>query len=78
MNRRKFIAATSAALALPAISFGANAPPVFPQRGYYLCFMRMPAFGLAVWREILDDAAADGANTIILWMAGAFRSKNPS
>lgn len=38
--------------------------------------MRMPTFGLAVWREILDDvAAADGANTIILWMAGAFRSR---
>jgi hypothetical protein len=36
--------------------------------------MRMPTFGLAVWKEILDDAAEDGANRIILWMGGAFRS----
>ena len=75
MNRRKFIAASAAALTLPAVGFGADTPPVFPQRGYYLCFMRMPTFGLDVWREILDGAAADGANTIILWMGGAFRSK---
>ena len=78
MNRRKFLATTTAAtavLALPMVGGGANAQPVFQQRGYYLCFMRMPTFGLAVWKEILDDAAADGANTIILWMGGAFRSK---
>lgn len=37
--------------------------------------MRMPTFGLAVWKEILDGAAADGANTVIIWMGGAFRSK---
>ena len=75
VNRRKFIAATSAALAWPAVSFSAEVPPIFQQRGYYLCFMRLPTFGLAVWKEILDGAAADGANTIILWMGGAFRSK---
>ncbi|HXT38450.1 MAG TPA: hypothetical protein VN887_00360 [Candidatus Angelobacter sp.] len=78
MNRRRFITTTTAAtsaLALPALSFGAQPRPVFAQRGYYLCFMRMPTFGLAVWQEILADAAADGANTIILWIAGAFRSK---
>ena len=78
MNRRNFLATTSgatAALTLPMVGFGADAKPVFQQRGYYLCFMRMPTFGLTVWKEILDDAAADGANTIILWMGGAFRSK---
>ena len=75
MNRREFIATASAALALPALSFSAEVRPSFQQRGYYLCFMRMPTFGLGVWREILDGAAADGANTIILWMGGAFRSK---
>jgi hypothetical protein len=78
MNRRRFIAASAAsaaALALPRRAVGAAAKPTLAQRGYYLCFMRMPTFGLAVWREILDDAAADGANTIILWMGGAFRSK---
>ncbi len=78
MNRRSFIAtsATGAlALAVPALGHGTESNPVFAQRGYYLCFMRMPTFGLTVWKEILDDASADGANTIILWIAGAFRSK---
>lgn len=28
------------------------AAAVFQHRGYYLCFMRMPTFGLKVWREI--------------------------
>ena len=85
-NRREFLQATtsagavlalggSGALASPASRRGAAGRPVFAQRGYYLCFMRMPTFGLAVWKEILDDAADDGANTIILWLGGAFRSK---
>src|SRR4051812_45623491 len=76
MNRRQFIVTTAAA------SFGASAgicaaatQPVFQQRGYYLCFMRMPTFGLVAWRDILDGVAEDGANMIILWVAGAFRSK---
>ncbi len=75
MNRREFITASAAALALPAVGLSAEARNIFRERGYYLCFMRMPTFGLDVWREILDGAAADGANTIILWMGGAFRSK---
>ena len=74
MNRRAFITATATALVVPAIGLGAAAEPVFQQRGYYLCLMRLPTFGLEVWREILDGAAADGANTVILWMGGAFRS----
>lgn len=52
----------------------AEPPPAFERRGYYLCFMRMPTFGLSAWQAILDGAAADGVNTVILWMAGAFRS----
>src|SRR5882672_4923242 len=75
MNRRAFIARTTAAISLPVLLSGAGPAPALEQRGYYLCFMRMPTFGLKVWREILDDAAEDGANTIILWMGGAFRSK---
>src|SRR5262245_16938840 len=75
MNRREFIVTTTTALAAPAIGFPAEGKPLFQQRGYYLCFMRMPTFGLSVWKEILDGAAADGANTIILWMGGGFRSK---
>jgi hypothetical protein len=73
MNRRTFIATTAAALAWPTLNFGAEATPVFQQRGYYLCFMRMPTVGLAVWKEILDGAADDEANTIILWMGNALR-----
>lgn len=80
MRRREFLAATAtsatALLALPASAVAAAPdPPIFRHRGYYLCFMRQPTFGLAVWREVLDDAAADGANVVILWMAGAFRSR---
>ena len=76
MNRRQFIAATTtAAFVAPGIGFGAESKPVFQQRGYYLCFMRMPTFGLQVWREILDAVAEDGGNTVILWMGGAFRSR---
>jgi hypothetical protein len=79
MRRRQFIASTSttvAALTLPAMGFGAvRETPIFIARGYYLCFMRMPTFGLRVWMEILDGAADDGANTVILWVAGAFRSQ---
>jgi hypothetical protein len=76
MNRRQFLATTAtAALAASGTSFGAGPNSCFPQRGYYLCFMRMPTFGLPVWREILDAASEDGANVIILWMGGAFRSK---
>ena len=78
MNRREFITTTVVATSTLAVSspgFGAEPKASFQQRGYYLCFMRMPTFGLAVWKEILDGAAEDGANTIILWMGGAFRSK---
>ncbi len=77
MNRRQFIAttATTTALAASGLGFGAESKPVFRQRGYYLCFMRMPTFGLPVWREILDAVAEDGGNTVILWMGGAFRSR---
>ncbi len=78
MNRRHFIAASATgalALAAPELAHAGEVKPVFQQRGYYLCFMRMPTFGFDVWKEILDDAATDRVNTIILWIAGAFRSK---
>ena len=54
MTRRDFLATSAAALAAPLAGVTAEAKPVFQQRGYYLCFMRMPTFGLPVWREILD------------------------
>lgn len=81
MNRREFISAGAALAASRCLTAAASVDPPgrksvsLPHRGYYLCFMRMPTFGLPVWKEILDAAATDGVNTIILWMAGAFRSK---
>ncbi len=78
MNRRHFVTTVATgvvALVQSELAHGAEPRHVFQQRGYYLCFMRMPTFGLPEWREILDDAASDGANTIILWLGGAFRSK---
>src|SRR4026207_2283021 len=52
---------------------GAESP--FAQRGYYMTFMRMPAFGLAEWKQIIDCIHEDGGNTLLLWTAGGFRSK---
>lgn len=46
-----------------------------PIRGYYFTLMRMPTFGLNVWKSIVDDVSEDGGNTIILWTAGGFRSR---
>jgi hypothetical protein len=53
---------------------GAHAAP-FATRGYYLTFMRMPTFGLDAWKKTVDAFHDDGANTLILWMAGGFRSR---
>jgi hypothetical protein len=75
MNRREFICTAAGALTAPAFGFAGESGSAFRQRGYYLCFMRMPTFGLLVWREILDAVAEDAGNTVILWMGGAFRSK---
>jgi len=47
----------------------------FALRGYYTTFMRMPTFGLPEWKQMIDCMSADGANTLVLWTAGAFRSK---
>lgn len=49
---------------------------VFAQRGYYFTFCRMPNYGLAEWKDILDCVHEDNGNTVILWMGGAFRSKS--
>lgn len=47
----------------------------FAQRGYYITFMRMPTYDLADWRRIVDGIHDDGGNTLLLWVAGAFRSE---
>ena len=46
----------------------------FIQRGYYITFMRMPTYDLADWKKIVDGIHDDGGNTLLLWVAGAFRS----
>jgi hypothetical protein len=47
----------------------------FVIRGYYTTFMRMPTFGLPEWKQMIDCMKEDGANFLILWTAGGFRSK---
>ena len=68
----KFLLVLYCAL-LVAISAKA-AEESLPIRGYYMTFMRMPAWGLPEWKQAVDCLAEDGANTLILWMAGGFRS----
>ncbi len=66
----------SLALLLLLITFTAQAASgPFATRGYYTTFMRMPTFGLPEWRQMIDCMKDDGANFLILWTAGAFRSK---
>ena len=61
-------------LALAGIGAEAVSDP-FALRGYYMTFMRMPTFGLREWQEMIDCIRADGGNTLLLWTAGAFRSR---
>src|SRR5438270_2815983 len=63
-----------AALPLPADGEKPEGP--FSQRGYYITFMRMPTYDLADWKQIVDGIHDDdGGNTLLLWVAGAFRSE---
>jgi len=47
----------------------------FAQRGYYVTFPRMPTYDLADWKRIVDGVRDDGGNTLVLWIAGGFRSR---
>jgi hypothetical protein len=60
-------------VAVPRSSAAPNEP--FSIRGYYVTFMRMPTFGLPEWKQMIDCMKEDRANTLILWTAGGFRSK---
>jgi hypothetical protein len=62
-----------ALLALPADEVKPDGP--FARRGYYITFMRMPTYDLADWRRVVDGIHDDGGNTLLLWVAGAFRSR---
>jgi hypothetical protein len=53
----------------------AKAEMPFKDRGYYVTFMRMPTYDLAAWKQIVDGIQDDGGNLLLLWMGGAFRSK---
>lgn len=71
-----------AATAVAAVALGLACAPLraaegeaFAQRGYYVTFMRMPTYGLAEWKRAIDALHDDGANLLLLWMGGAFRSK---
>lgn len=59
--------------AFAALSAHANEP--FALRGYYITFMRMPTMGLVEWKAAVDCIREDGGNTLILWVAGGFRSE---
>jgi hypothetical protein len=78
LTRRDFVKAAgmTAAAALAAHPRALRAADVpFTDRGYYITFMRMPTYGLPEWKRIIDCVHADGGNLLLLWMAGAFRSK---
>jgi hypothetical protein len=52
------------------------APTDLPSmRGYYLIPCRVQTWDLDQWKAAMDCFAEDGANTVVFWMAGAFRSK---
>ncbi len=77
VSRRQFLASTAVA-SIGLTTLGAKtspAAPVFAQRGYYVLPCRTPTLGYEACRDMVDCMADDQANTVILWIAGGFRSK---
>lgn len=68
------VAVTLLTLASPAEPERREDGP-FAQRGYYITFMRMPTYDLDDWKGIINGIHDDGGNTLMLWVAGAFRSE---
>jgi hypothetical protein len=63
-------------LVLGSVWIGATpAGAPFTDRGYYLTFMRMPVMGLPEWKRAFDCFEQDGANQVVIWVAGGFRSR---
>ena len=62
-------------LAMPGQTQTPSGP--FAERGYYITFMRMPTYDLAgLAARIIDGIHADeDGNTLLLWVAGAFRTE---
>ena len=80
IDRRQFIRSASVAMGTLAcapklLAAAEQGTGAFAQRGYYITFMRMPTYGLAQWKQILDCIRADGGNLLLLWVGGGFRSK---
>jgi hypothetical protein len=76
-SRRLFLASLAAG-SLGRVAYGApcaSAAPVFAERGYYLLPCRTPTLGYDVYRDLFNSLARDRVNTVILWLAGGFRSK---
>jgi hypothetical protein len=71
---RRFIPVALMLLVASCPASARDASP-FAQRGYYITFMRMPTYDLADWKRIVDGIHGDGGNTLLLWVAGAFRSQ---
>lgn len=61
---------------MPTAATAQNSEATFAQRGYYFTLCRMPNYGLAAWKDIIDCVREDDGNIVILWMGGAFRSKS--
>ena len=77
ISRRQFLA-TAAAGSLGCVALGATRPTTaraFAQRGYYVLPCRTPTLGYRASRDMIDAMAEDGANRVILWLGGGFRSK---
>jgi hypothetical protein len=71
---QRFLALVALVAVAASNVFGATNQPL-EIRGYYVTFMRMPTFGLPEWKQMIDAMRDDGANTLILWTAGGFRSQ---
>ena len=72
---RKMKRVLSLILLLPSLLVAAATNGPFAIRGYYTTFMRSPTFGFSEWKQMIDCMKEDEANFLILWTAGAFRSK---
>ncbi len=79
MSRRRFLATVAVAGSLGTVATApsrvATGAPPFAHRGYYVLPCRTPTFGYEASRDMIDAMAQDGANTVILWLGGGFRSK---
>ncbi|HRY49363.1 MAG TPA: hypothetical protein P5186_15040 [Candidatus Paceibacterota bacterium] len=77
ISRRAFLATTAASsLCLMARSAPKPDPkPILRHRGYYVLPCRTPTLDYRACRDMVDAMAEDRANTVILWIAGSFRSR---